>query len=713
MINTLHISNFMRHEELEVSFSPDETLIVGANWAGKTTVFKGILYALFGPAAIPGGAKVIQRRGTKAKPAVTLTFSIGTDQYTVIRKQTVARLLKGESLQATGPANVTAAVEDLLGMPAKLFGELRTSPQDEVSAILTLGIGRLNQIIGQITKADMIEKILGILKARTQKADAELGVLPAYDLNALSASVAAAVQKLNADHATLEQANAEVVSSSEKMTAAQSTVDLFNQQVADYYAAVKQREDLERSIQSITDRLAEAEQEILEADVPDIPALQAAYQDLAAAAQQAQDAASQKAAYTNMLHQLQLDKQREEDVKNELLRAKSKEGPGVTSQDVEDQTTKVQKLRQQYGEVGERARAAQSAADNSVCPTCNRVFDGQDQAALVEAAEVAAREYMLVNVELDKEEGVLTRTTEIRTAQQKLSNQLAASSEALEELDARVRAAEATIQGLGKDEQQLPELEVAEQEAAVALNLGKLAQSQYTQADAKKTRLTPELEQAQVALGGLEAGTCPSRHDLGVANQELQVAQSEQQNAAVSAASLAAHYAAAYQEYVRLDAELNAAKADAQRREEKQGQVKDLNTLTTYLTRSHKDFIDRTWANILEHTSDFVSRCTGDAISEIHIQDGSKFSYTEDGEQMPLASASGFQRACIGVGIRLALAEAVRSPAGVMLLDEVTAGASEENSMAMAQALSQIGQQVVMVTHRQADSAVADKVIQL
>lgn len=713
MINTLHISNFMKHEDLEVSFSSDETLIVGDNWAGKTTIFKGILYALFGPAAIPGGAKVIQRRGTKAKPAVTLTFSIGPDTFTVIRKQTVARLLKGDVMQAAGPSNVTAAVEDLLGMPAKLFGELKTSPQDEVSAILTLGIGRLNQIIGQITHADMVEKILELLKDRTRTADAELGVAPSYDLNALSATVAAAVQKLNTDHATLEQANDEMASSSEKLGAAQAAVDLLNQQVADYYAAAKQREDLEKSIQSLTDRLKEAEQDILGAEVPDIPALQAAWQAATDAANKAQDAASQRAAYTNTLAQLKKDKRTHEAWHVSLTHASAEQGPGVTSQDVAVQTTKVQKLQQQFGEVGERARAAQSAAHNSVCPTCNREFEGQDQAALVEAAEISAREYTLVTTEMNKEEEVLRRTTETWDEQRRLSDQLDKLYEDLTELDGRILAAEATVQGLGTDEQQLPRLTQAVQEATNALHLGKVIQSRYLQAAAKKDRLEPELKQAQVVLGGLEAGTCPSRHDIGVANQELQVAQNAQQKAAVDAASLSAHYASAYQEYTRVNAELNAAKADAQRRKEKQNKVKDLNTLTTYLTRSHKDFIDRTWSSILEHTSDFVSRCTGGAVDQISIQDGSKFSYIEGGEQMPLASASGFQRACIGVGIRLALAEAVRAPAGVTLLDEVTAGATEENSMAMAQALSQIGQQVIMVTHRQADAAVADKVIQL
>ena len=54
-LERLHLLNFKKHEELLVDLSEGGlTVIRGPNWAGKSTVLQGIMFALFGPGAVPG-----------------------------------------------------------------------------------------------------------------------------------------------------------------------------------------------------------------------------------------------------------------------------------------------------------------------------------------------------------------------------------------------------------------------------------------------------------------------------------------------------------------------------------------------------------------------------------------------------------------------------------------------------------------------------------
>ena len=95
------------------------------------------------------------------------------------------------------------------------------------------------------------------------------------------------------------------------------------------------------------------------------------------------------------------------------------------------------------------------------------------------------------------------------------------------------------------------------------------------------------------------------------------------------------------------------------------------------------------------------------------ITAGGEFTYVEDGEDLPLELASGQQLAILGVAAKLALAAAVGSSFEVLLLDEVSAAASDDNALQLATCLARTGLQILLVSHRDADAAVAADVISL
>lgn len=85
----------------------------------------------------------------------------------------------------------------------------------------------------------------------------------------------------------------------------------------------------------------------------------------------------------------------------------------------------------------------------------------------------------------------------------------------------------------------------------------------------------------------------------------------------------------------------------------------------------------------------------------------------EGGREFPAELCSGMQGAILGVSLKLALGAALGAKGGVLLLDEATAGGTDENSLLFTSLLKQYGRQVVLVTHRSADAVSADNVIEL
>lgn len=711
MLLSLHLSNFMRHQELEVSFDPKETLIIGANWSGKTTIFKAILYAMFGPSAVPGGAEVVQRRGTTEKPAVTLSFSVGEAVYKVTRKKTSARLLKNDTVVATGPATVTAAVEDLLGMPAKLFGELRVSPQDEVGAILTLGVGRLNQIIGQITKADLIEKILKLLSTKLQRIDAELEVLPEYDLEGLKKAVAGKVASLNNGHKELTTTKEHLANKEAETSTAVADLKSLSTKVSEFYATVEESTKLKTRQKHLKERISKAEEVLSHHLAEPSNTLYQKLEKLNGTMRALEAAGVERAKQERSLETLlsALEAQTIELNACETAAAKVTD-PGDGN--IAARLAAVMELKQRVGGLHEKAGAQHEALNCAECPVCMRPYEGMDMEALVAASKQADEEYRAGLDALSVEQNLHTVMTRQKQEYQAAQYSLSAVKEKVKTLTDDIATVRAALVELGPEEDPT-NLRDACNNARVAWETAATAEQALIAAQTELDTCLSELQLAELALAKLVHTVCPTKQVMDAASAKVDQLQGSKQSLAEQVASKTACYAAAYREYTRQSKEFEAAQLAEQGRKDRRQRAKHMGTLTTYLKRAHKNFVASTWESILDYASAFVSQCTNGGVTEMTVKDGSKFWYTENGEKAPITAASGMQRAIMGVAVRMALAEAIRAPAGVLLLDEVTAGATAENSLAMAQALSQVGPQVVLVSHRHEDAAVAQKVIQI
>lgn len=138
-----------------------------------------------------------------------------------------------------------------------------------------------------------------------------------------------------------------------------------------------------------------------------------------------------------------------------------------------------------------------------------------------------------------------------------------------------------------------------------------------------------------------------------------------------------------------------------------------LEDLGKYLRANRDRFMQSAWDSLLGYAGAFIRDASQQAITELRRDAKGEFTYVENGQELPLELASGMQLAILGVAVKLALAAAIGSNFDVLLLDEVSAAASDENALRLTECLASTGQQVFLITHREADAVAAQDVISL
>lgn len=158
MLLSLHLTNFQRHESLRLDFGSGLHLLKGANEAGKSTLLRAAVYALFGARAL---LLPLAEMVTWGKPENSLKVELvfrhdGTD-YTIRRSKSGAELL-ADGLRVSGQAEVTSFVERLLGVSATLAGKLMLASQGALQGALSDGTAV--NLIESLADFDLLETIV-------------------------------------------------------------------------------------------------------------------------------------------------------------------------------------------------------------------------------------------------------------------------------------------------------------------------------------------------------------------------------------------------------------------------------------------------------------------------------------------------------------------------------------------------------------------------
>lgn len=167
MIRSILLKNWRSHEETSLEFTEGTNILVGVMGSGKTSVLDAITFALFGtfPALQRRRIKLedIIRRGADGKAEVVLTIDIQGDAYRITRSieenSTSARVEKNGSLiEGPHPRRATEYLEHILGIDYDSFSRVIYSEQNGIDYFLTLSPSMRKSHIDNLLGIDRFEK---------------------------------------------------------------------------------------------------------------------------------------------------------------------------------------------------------------------------------------------------------------------------------------------------------------------------------------------------------------------------------------------------------------------------------------------------------------------------------------------------------------------------------------------------------------------------
>lgn len=698
MIDYLKLKNFRRHRDEHFEFGPGLNVICGPNWAGKTTLLSAITYALFGAKAVQGSATDLITDG-EADMQVEVGFSVNGRHYFVTRGPKKAAL-KADSAEhkpiATGQTPVTDEIELLIGSSSKDFLDFNVTRQEDSANLLALGSAKLGEYVARVTGVDTIDEVLGKLKTEVVRADAVVGTC--HDQEAEIANKAKnladkvgannrAIADLQLREAGLRFMTEENAKLSKE--ASEKLKQLEANREAGRAVAVQKG-----VLKNILDLLKAAK-----AACPEVPA---GDPDKASAEH---DEILSKQTYQQWHDRTKHDFEEAVDSAKANLALYGITGPepGDVQSALDAKIGAEDKLK----EAELQYKQAKEASESSMCPYCMRPFENTDPKILEAKAEEAAA--------LLEEAKEVVKKVGDKLNKEATKESAANSWEAgKRDWEAYLKSSEEALKAhMGVEFERVTADQVKDSAARLA-DL-KSSWADYDKARNLVARRAVDVDEAEAALKAMTVKKTvkgPTSGEVEAAQRASQEAADELQSEMLRVHILENSVNNSNNVINNLSESLDRMRRDQGLWETATMRLSEVKELQAYLRKNRERFTDSFWATLLGHASEFVQNATSGAVSGIGIGNG--FTYTEDGRERSVAgNASGMQKAIFSTAIKLSLVEALGAKFDVLFFDEVTAAAGDDTSLLFTGLLAKAGQQSLLVTHRQADAAVADRVIEV
>lgn len=715
-IERVSIRNFKKIRHLDQSFGKRLTVIVGPNYSGKTTVRQAVAFALYGVSAVPKGSAAIKTIGASGRTEVSVTLRLKDGRVLTIKRSTsAASITEGEKTLVVSPSAVTEHCTELLGCDLKAFQLLHSVDAEEMFAILTLGAAKLTRLIEKVVGAELIDYIVASATAQRTYYDGRAYI---YKLEIekepeLEQSVSDLEKELEPLAEDVEILAIRVKETERDYKEESAQEELLSAKRLEYLAYKKKTTEARERKLYIISRL-----QSLAEKTGDVEALKAERDKLKTKLGELQthEAKLWELRKEKSLHDM-FSREAEErfSAASEQLSERMSQLSGFTAPTDEQYARQLSACSETQSEINElKAEQARISKEleTGVCQACNRPFEGFDMEDKTTSLTRVTRRIKQLTSVLEEQEKAARQTSETMVKVEKLKKEIQELEGEKRLQQGKIDQADLEINRIIAEIEYTPHVSQEEiKEVKAKLAEATEDYNEARQAQEEKQKLEAELQEIEAVLKTEEVEK--------VSEQEVTTAKSRKHTAfeifserKAWLSNKSSEYRAKYDMWKRDTERLEEIKKKAKESKEALQKAKEAEELITYLRTIRGTLMDRVWKQILSGASSFVSNCTDGDIEEVSRGTGQEgFFYKEGEDWYPVLSASGYQRAALGLGVRIAILNAMPESARFMLIDEPTAGAREENSLKMMQALKLTGMQNIVVSHKELDATVADKVI--
>jgi DNA repair exonuclease SbcCD ATPase subunit len=160
MIHQLKLSCFQQHEDRTFNFAPGLVAIKGANEGGKSTIVRGVMYALFGAKALPGTLADTVTWGRKeSELKVDLTLDLQGRLFNFKRGKSGAEA-NYDGGTVTGQNEVSAFAAEILGGDLNVVSRLMVANQNNLRGALEEGPKAVATQIEALADFDLFDRII-------------------------------------------------------------------------------------------------------------------------------------------------------------------------------------------------------------------------------------------------------------------------------------------------------------------------------------------------------------------------------------------------------------------------------------------------------------------------------------------------------------------------------------------------------------------------
>ena len=716
MIKYIKTESFKKLGDSIIEFSSGTNVITGANGNGKSTIFSAIRFALFGTSAIAASKATIPTWGnTKAK--VTLAFN----DFIIVRSLSDCKVYKAvdgivketnEYKVAEGNKPCTEWVKEHLGVDHKMFSIFNMSMQGDTGALITLGATELNRIVESYSGVDVLDKVMKLINSDIALYSSKLVDLAYTDTTEIESKITETRDKLQQYQDKLSKLKDEVNVSKAKVKELET----------EYYSGLennKTRKLNEQKIESLKTALVKLkgdlakEQELLKEYEKDTITFSA--QDAVEQIDVLNDQltyyyhkVSERTSTTNKIDKLN-DKIKllEQRHKDEQKYSKQRDS---LSEQIEEASVTLSKEQEKQNELNSKITSLKSALKDGKCPKCKRPFENFNEAELSADLEEVLTKFEIVTRKVNELKATKKALTKELSSIPNYGddNQYEADQLRLElaELEANELELIKLIDSLNKSEVEQTIDELTEELASYREKI-----KVVNRCKENINTLTNEITNTTANISSI---TIPEYIDTDDIRGRL----ASEKEVYESLLDL-------YDEFKELKVSLTLGLKEIERKcdvlKQTNKMYKELSDnlglakqLYSYLKKSRVTFMRDVWSTIVSVASDFISSTTGGWITEVGRNDTGEFTFTENGIVAPASSeASGAQKEFIGTAIRIGLSMCLNDDKALLMLDEPTAGMSEDNADKLATGLLSVSGQKVIITHRNSEKLTAANVITL